>query len=202
MVPPTTLVCALIAKRPKPPPGSGRWPAQISVSRSEAASAASVPSILSVGLTLIEPSNAVFSGEPATRSFRPLRSPASAAGEIGERDARVHRFVMPGEAAGGAEALGDRRPGQRKIHAVQRLDGLAGLAQHHGAAVDAYLGERRDAGRAGDLAAPAPRSGPTSWSGRSAPDRSRCAGAPAPRRRFDAADQQRESAGARSAARR
>ena len=82
MVPPTTLVCALMAKRPKPPPGSGFCPAQTSASRSEAASAASVPSILSVGLTLI----AAFEGDlacglPARRSFRPVRLPASAAGK-------------------------------------------------------------------------------------------------------------------------
>ena len=79
MVPPITSVCALMAKWPKPPPGSGFCPAQISASRSEAASAASVPSILSVGLTLIEPSNAAFIGLPAMRSFRPVRLPASAA---------------------------------------------------------------------------------------------------------------------------
>ena len=82
MVPPTTLALALIAKWPKPPPGSGFWPAQISVSCSEAASAASVPSILSVGLTLIEPSKAAFIGLPAMRSFRPLRLPASAAAKL------------------------------------------------------------------------------------------------------------------------
>ena len=81
MLPPTTLVCALIAKRPKPPPGSGFCPAQISAARSDLASAASVPSILSVGMTLIEPSKAAFSGAPATRSFKPVRLPASAAGK-------------------------------------------------------------------------------------------------------------------------
>ncbi len=81
MVPPTTLVCALMAKRPKPPPGSGLCPVQTSADRSEAASAASVPSILSVGLTLIEPSNAAFIGAPATRSFSPVRLPSRAAGK-------------------------------------------------------------------------------------------------------------------------
>ena len=79
MVPPTTSALALIAKWPKPPPGSGFWPAQISVSCSEAASAAKVPSTFSVGLMLIEPSKAVLNGLPATRSLRPLRLPASAA---------------------------------------------------------------------------------------------------------------------------
>ena len=53
MLPPTTLVCALSAKRPKPPPGAVQSAAQRSVSRSDAVSAASVPSIFSVGLWLI-----------------------------------------------------------------------------------------------------------------------------------------------------
>ena len=53
MVPPTTLVCALSAKRPKPPPGGGCWRAQRNVSRSDAASAASEPSILRVGRWLM-----------------------------------------------------------------------------------------------------------------------------------------------------
>ena len=78
-MPPDTLVLALSAKRPKPPPVSGLRPAQRSVSRSEAASAASVPSILSVGRTLMAPSKASFSGAPLSRSLRPERSPASAA---------------------------------------------------------------------------------------------------------------------------
>ncbi len=49
MVVPATLVCALSANGPKPPPGSGFWPAQRKVSRSEAESTASVPSMRSVG---------------------------------------------------------------------------------------------------------------------------------------------------------
>jgi len=79
MVPPTTSACALIAKWPKPPPGSGFCPSQISASRSEAASAASVPSTRMLGLTLIVPSKAAFIGLPVMRNFTPVRLPASAA---------------------------------------------------------------------------------------------------------------------------
>src|SRR5262249_39708172 len=79
MVPPTTLVRALIANRPEPPPGNGFCPAHTNALRSEAASAASVPSIFRVGLKLIAPSNAAFIGAPETRSFSPLRLPLSAA---------------------------------------------------------------------------------------------------------------------------
>ena len=50
---PTTLVCALRVKRPKPPAGALQLAAQRSVSRSDAVSAASVPSILSVGRWLM-----------------------------------------------------------------------------------------------------------------------------------------------------
>src|SRR5664279_6237769 len=81
MVPPTTLVCALIVNRPKPPPGSGCMPVHISALRSEGESAATVPSTLRVGLMLIEPANAAFIGLPATRRFRPVRLPVSAAGK-------------------------------------------------------------------------------------------------------------------------
>ena len=81
IVPPITLACALMAKWPKPPPGSGFCPTQVSALRSDAASAASVPSILRVGLTLIAPSKAALIGVPATRSFTPVRLPASAAGK-------------------------------------------------------------------------------------------------------------------------
>ena len=81
IVPPITLACALMAKWPKPPPGSGFCPTQVSALRSDAASAASVPSILRVGLTLIAPSKAALIGLPAIRSFTPVRLPASAAGK-------------------------------------------------------------------------------------------------------------------------
>src|SRR4029078_7273500 len=64
MVPATTLVRALIAKRPQPPPGGGLCPAHTSALRNETASAASVPSILSVGLRLIAPSHAALIGAP------------------------------------------------------------------------------------------------------------------------------------------
>ena len=76
-----TLACALIAKWPKPPPGSGCCPTQISALRIDAVSAASVPSILRVGFTLMAPSNAALIGLPAMRSFMPVRLPASAAGK-------------------------------------------------------------------------------------------------------------------------
>ena len=78
-MPPDTLVLALSAKRPKPPPVSGLRPAQRSVSRSEAESAAIVPSIFSVGRALQLPSKASFTGAPLSRTLRPERSPASAA---------------------------------------------------------------------------------------------------------------------------
>ena len=74
--------------------------------------------------------------------------------EIAERHRHVERLVVPDEAAGGAEALGNRRPGQRKFHAGQRLVELLRLAvQHHRAVVDAHLGERRDPVRVRGLAA-------------------------------------------------
>ena len=75
MVPPTTLVCALSEKRSKPPPGNVFWPVQATTRRSEAASAESAPSIFSVGRVLIVPSKANFIGAPASRTFRPVRSP-------------------------------------------------------------------------------------------------------------------------------
>src|SRR6476659_10741293 len=81
MVPATTLVRALMAERPKPPPGGGLCPAHTSALRNETAAAASVPSILSVGVRLIAPSNAAFIGAPETRSFTPLRLPASTEGK-------------------------------------------------------------------------------------------------------------------------
>src|SRR5476651_324962 len=56
IVPPITLACALIAKRPNPPPGSGFCPIHVNTWRIDAESAASVPSILRVGMTLMAPS--------------------------------------------------------------------------------------------------------------------------------------------------
>ena len=78
-MPPVTSVLALIAKRPKPPPGSGRWPIQTMASRSDWVSAASVPWIFSVGFTLMVPSKAPLSELPASLSLTPVRPPASAA---------------------------------------------------------------------------------------------------------------------------
>jgi len=49
------------------------------VSRSDGESAASVPSILSVGCVLQLPSKPNLTGAPVRRTFRPERSPASAA---------------------------------------------------------------------------------------------------------------------------
>ena len=144
MVPPTTSVFALMAKRPKPPPGSGFCPAQISASRSEAASAASVPSILTRRL---DADRAVEGGLQRLAGEAQLQAGAVAGKrrrEIAERDGGVERLAMPDEAAGGAEALGDRRPGQREVDVVERLGELVGVvAHHHGAVVDAHFGERR-----------------------------------------------------------
>ena len=53
IMPLAMLVLALRAKRPNPPPGNGFCPAQRSVSRSDAASAESVPSTFSDGRMLI-----------------------------------------------------------------------------------------------------------------------------------------------------
>ena len=147
MVPPTTLVCALSAKRPKPPPGSGRWPAQRSVSRSDVASAASVPSILQRRPV----ADIAVEGELERRAGEPqLQAGAVAAQrgeEIGEAERRVERLVVPDEAAGRAEALRDRRPGERELDVRQRLDDLA--APRRAActvpSVDADFRERRAA---------------------------------------------------------
>jgi hypothetical protein len=76
---PTRSVFAFSEKRPKPPPGSCLWPAQRTASRSEAASAATVPSIFQVGRLLNWPSKASFSGAPVSRSLIPDGSPSSAA---------------------------------------------------------------------------------------------------------------------------
>src|SRR5262249_54939350 len=59
--------------------GNGLCTEQIGAWRNEGASAANVPSIFRAGLKLTAPSNAAFIGEPATRSFTPLRLPESAA---------------------------------------------------------------------------------------------------------------------------
>ena len=37
-------------------------------------------------------------------------------GEVGQRQRQIHRFVVPGEAAVGGEALGNRRPASRIFH--------------------------------------------------------------------------------------
>ena len=46
-------------------------------------------------------------------------------GEIRQRDRAVDRLVMPDEVAGGGEALGDRRPGQRQFDIAERLGDAA-----------------------------------------------------------------------------
>ncbi len=79
MVPPTTLVCAFNAKRSKPPTGIVFWPLQASARRSEVESADIAPSTLSVGRVLIVPSKPNFIGVPASRTFRPVRSPRKVA---------------------------------------------------------------------------------------------------------------------------
>src|SRR5436309_15946757 len=62
-----------------PEPGRGARFAQRSASRSDLPSSASVPSILNEGFWLIAPSKASLNGLPATRSFKPERSPERAA---------------------------------------------------------------------------------------------------------------------------
>ena len=79
MVPLATLVLALSAKRPNPPPVSGLTPDHCKVSRSEAESAVSTPSIFKVGRVLQFPSKANLSGAPVRRTFNPDLSPARAA---------------------------------------------------------------------------------------------------------------------------
>ena len=49
MLPPATLACAFSAKRPKPPAGEAQSADQRSMSRSEVESAATMPSMRSVG---------------------------------------------------------------------------------------------------------------------------------------------------------
>src|SRR5215204_2405220 len=78
-VEPIALACALSAKRPKPPPGNGSCPIHCSALRSEALSAANVPSIFNVGRRPICPSKASLRGAPLMRSLIPERSPVSAA---------------------------------------------------------------------------------------------------------------------------
>ena len=177
MVPPVTSAFALMAKRPKPPPGSGFCPAQISVSRKEAASPAKVPSIFSVGLTLIAPSKAAFIGSPATRSFSPVRLPASAAA----KSASV--TVMSS-----GSSCQTKRPvapklleidGQASENATSSKVSFSLCAWSFSITVPPRMRSRRRRGQAARSAsgcAPAPRSGRTSSSGRSAPGRSRWSG--------------------------
>ena len=145
MVPPVTSALALMAKRPKPPPGSGFCPAQISVSRSEAASAAKRAVDLERRLDADRAFEGGLHGAPATRSFRPVRLPASAAAKSASVTVSVERLVMPDEAAGGAEALGDRRPGERECTSSKRLVQLVrGLSCSITVpSSDAHLGEGR-----------------------------------------------------------
>ena len=87
-----------------------------------------------------------FEGALDRRAGEPKLDAAAVAGErsgeIGEREARVHRLAVPDEVAGGAEALGDRRPGERQLDVLQRFAELVrGVAQHHHAAGDAHFGE-------------------------------------------------------------
>ncbi len=63
--------------------------------------------------------------------------------EIVEADRGVERLVMPGEAAGGCEAAGDRGPGERQLHVRKGLDDFVGVvAQDHGPVLDPDLRER------------------------------------------------------------
>src|SRR5690242_7243123 len=78
-VPPVKLVCAFNAKGPMPEPGRGARLAQREAARNDLPSTASVPSILNEGFWLIAPSKASLNGLPESRSFRPERSPDSAA---------------------------------------------------------------------------------------------------------------------------
>ena len=81
----------------------------------------------SVGLRLIAPSKAAFIGAPETRSFTPLRLPASASGKSASvrlasigASCQMKRPVAP-------KLFGNRRPGQREFYALQCFGDLAVL---------------------------------------------------------------------------
>src|SRR5262245_17071510 len=76
--------------------------------------------------------------------------PVERGDEIGEADGGIDRLVVPRETPGGSEAARDRRPGQRQLDIVERLDDLVGLvAQDDRAVLDPDLGERRGPSGAG-----------------------------------------------------
>ncbi len=77
----------------------------------------------------------------------------------------VDRLAVPGEAAGGGEALGDRRPGQREFDVGERLDDARAASSRTTMvpSLDADFRERRGAARRARLGrarARAPRSWP------------------------------------------
>ena len=133
------------------------------------------------------------------RSFRPVRLPASAAGKSASvmlastgSSCQTKRPVAP-------KLLEIDGQASEKSTSRQRLVDLAGLvAHHHGAVVDAHLGEGRDARCAGVLAARQrlDQAGPVGSGRWLQIDRD---GRPLQRHvgDFDAADQQREKAQAR-----
>jgi hypothetical protein len=85
-----------------------------------------VPSIRKVGRLLIEPL-ADQGGD-----------------EVAQAESPLDHLVMPHEAPGRREGLGDRRPGEREFHMGQRLGDLPHIvAQDHLAVVDPDLGEGR-----------------------------------------------------------
>src|SRR6185437_6767232 len=53
-----------------------------------------------------------FARPAADAQLQPGAAASERGREIGERHARVDRLLVPDEAAGGAEGLGDRRPGE------------------------------------------------------------------------------------------
>ena len=133
--------------------------------RSEGASAASVPSTLSVGLTLIEPSNAAFIGAPATRSFsagaRCRRAPRRRSASVMLASTGSSRQMKLPVAPKLLEIDGQA---SEKSTSLQRLgnDLCARLRSTHGAVVDAHLGEGGDRARCRRHSgcAPAHRSAP------------------------------------------
>ena len=126
--PPPISLFARSAKRPKPPNGSSRSSVHRMTSRSDGASRLSVPSILSVGSI----ARGAVERQFQRRTGEPQLDAGALAGqrgqEIAEREVRFDRLAMPHEAAIGAEAARDRRPGELKVDAVEPpVGGPAGL---------------------------------------------------------------------------
>ena len=116
------LLCARSAKRPKPPNGSSLS----SVQRMRVAQRRRFHAQRAVDLERGLVAGGAVEREFHRRAGKPQLDAGALAGqrrqEIAQREARFDRLVVPDEAAIGAEAARDRRPGELEVDAVEPVD--------------------------------------------------------------------------------